>query len=212
MMGMTYRRIGILCLLTTAVCLGCDRHTTTGPTGVQKSSGERRLFSTPDVDELLHTLPMVAVWTDSTGFSAQPSLRVALWDDGRVLFAINDGEPNSTLRFRHISRDTTKQLKHDIRKTGLFELKGHRYLVHDASVMCLLATVYDYKQLLYWDEVVSPNYGINIDPKPHHHDFINAWKSANDLALTSISSESVPIEYAFRAPESWYVKRAIQSE
>ena len=113
------------------------------------SKTERRLFSTLDVDELIHTSPIVAVWTDSTDFSAQPSLRVALWDDGRVLFAANDGEPNSTLRFGHILRDTTKELKHDIRKTGLFELKGHCYLVPDALVMYLLAAVDDYKHFLY---------------------------------------------------------------
>jgi hypothetical protein len=69
------------------------------------------------------------------------------------------------------------------------------------------------QQILRWDERESLNYGVNIDPKPHHLKFISCWKEVNSLALAAIPKESKAHEPRFeQTPKSWRLKPAIQSE
>ncbi len=98
-------------------------------------------------------------------------------------------------------------------KTGAFDLKGYCYLVPDGGMDCMMLDFSGKKQMLYWDEIEGPNYGINIDPEPHHLKFIECWKKVNALALNFIPARSEPVAEDFRsAPRSWYLKEAIQSE
>ena len=69
------------------------------------------------------------------------------------------------------------------------------------------------QQMLFWDERETPGYGINIAPKENHLKFIRCWKDVNSLALKAIPKESQPYGKRFeRTPDSWRVKRPIQSE
>lgn len=105
------------------------------------------------------------------------------------------------------------ELKKAIARTGVFELKGHCYLVPDAAVDCVMLDFGENRQMLYWDEVEAPNYGINSSGKPHHASFKKRWKEVNALALQAIPKEAQRYNERFeRPPESWRLKPAIQSE
>ena len=101
----------------------------------------------------------------------------------------------------------------NIRQTGVFDLKGHCYLVPDAPVDCVMLSFGDSQQMLYWDEVEDKSYGININPKPHHLDFKKAWWNVNQLALSVLPDQAKKLDVRFqRPPKEWYLKRMIQSE
>ncbi len=202
--------LGSFCLLTAALCGGCNHQTSR--TEINQPTGKHQMGSSPDIAKLFEKLPLVAVWTEPTRAFREQSLRIAIWDDGWIVFGANDEDSNATMRFGRLSLSELEELNQEIRGTGIFDLKGHCYLVPDARVMCLLSVLDGKKQLLYWDEVEQPNYGINSNPKPHHLQFMKVWKLTNHLALAAIPAKSVPLESKLFIPDSWYVKRAIQSE
>jgi hypothetical protein len=157
--------------------------------------------------------PFLAIWQADGGLVGGAYLRIAIWDDGRIRFAQDQKKWSHALRQGRISADQIARLKEDILKTGVFELKGYCYLVPDADMDCLLLDFSGMNQMLYWDEVEAPNYGINIDPKPHHLKFKECWKMVNELALKVVPVRSEPAAQEFRsAPKSWYLKEVIQSE
>ena len=94
---------------------------------------------------------------------------------GRVVFARDPNVWNHDLLLGRIPEEVLTRLKQDIRKKGVFELKGNCYLVPDASVDCVMLSFGNSQQMLYWDEVENSGYGININPKPHHLAFKKAW-------------------------------------
>src|SRR5262249_44927536 len=115
--------------------------------------------------------PTIAIWEDSPGMTADtnyPYLRVAVWPDGTVVFARDPNVWNQDLLIGHLSAQVLARLEQDIRQTGVFELKGHCYLVPDAPVDCIMLSFGGSKQMLYWDEVENEGYGININAKPQH--------------------------------------------
>lgn len=160
--------------------------------------------------------PILAVWQDSPGYNADtnyPYLRVAIWSDGRVVFARDPNIWNHDLLLGRIPEKVLIALKQNIRKTGVFGLKGNAYLVTDASIDCVMLSFGDAQQMLYWDEVETVGYGININPKPHHLAFKQAWWDVNRLALSALPKQAKKVDARFqRPPESWYLKKMIQSE
>jgi hypothetical protein len=52
--------------------------------------------------------------------------------------------------------------------------------------------------MLYWDEVEAHNYGVNINPKPHHLRFKECLKIINKLALDVRPGRSEPVRKEFR--------------
>ena len=160
--------------------------------------------------------PFLAIWRDSEGLhrgSEAPYLRIAIWNDGRIVFAKDPGKWSHELREGRIDAAQLAELKQAVEKTGVFELKGNCYLVPDAPVDCVMVEVGGKQQMLYWDERETPGYGINIAPKEHHLKFIRCWKEVNRLALNAIPKESQPYTYRFqRPPQSWRLKKPIQSE
>ena len=160
--------------------------------------------------------PFLAIWQDTVGMvmgSQAPYLRIAIWNDGRIVFAQDPKKWNHELRQGTIDTAGLAQLKKAIKATGVFELKGNCYLVPDAAVDCMMIDVGDKQQMLYWDEVESPGYGINISPKPHHLEFKKCWKEVNRLAIAVLPKQSEPYKERFqRPPQSWRLKETIQSE
>lgn len=170
--------------------------------------------STARAENSTNDRPMLAIWCDSECRmdSNPPYLRIAIWNDGRVIFAAGTNGWNHDLREGHIDTARVAKLKSALEATGVFDLKGTCYLVPDAPVDCVLVDVGTKRQMLFWDEVESPNYGINIDPTPAHLEFKKCWKEVNRLALESIPKDSKPREGKFKAvPQSWRLKRPIQS-
>ncbi len=161
-------------------------------------------------------VPIIAVWEDSPGYTADtnyPYLRMAVWADGRVVFARDPNVWNHDLLLGHLPEEALAQLKQKIRQTGIFDLKGHCYLVPDAPVDCVMLSFGGSQQMLYWDEVEHERYGINISPKPHHLAFKKAWWEVNRLALSVLPDQAKKLDVRFqRPPKAWYLKRTIQSE
>jgi len=159
--------------------------------------------------------PLIAVWCNSEGMktSEGPCLRVAIWEDGQALYAKDPGKWGHSLQEGMIAPYRIKLLKKALSDTGVFELEGHCYLVPNAPTYCITLNVGDKKRTLYWDERETPNYGINIDPKPQHIEFKKCWKALNNLALVACPDQSTESTEEFtESPQSWYAERSIQSE
>ena len=166
--------------------------------------------------EISTNRPFLAIWEDSEGMhqgSQAPYLRIAIWDDGRVVCAKDPTKWNHELMEGRIVAARLTALKQAIEKTGVFELKGNCYLVPDAPVDCVMIDAGSKQQMLYWDERESPGYGINIAPKEQHLKFMACWKEVNRLALGAIPVDTQVCKERFRRPpDSWRLKRPIQSE
>ncbi len=163
--------------------------------------------------------PFLAIWRDSDGmplpghYSKAPYLRIAIWSDGRIVFAQDPKKWNHKLREGKIDSTRLPGLKKAIEKTGVFRLEGNCYLVPDAPVEYIMLDLDEEQQMLCWDEVEVPGYGINIQQTPAHLEFIHSWKKVNKLALTAIPTKSRPHEEPFkRTPESWRLKKRLQSK
>jgi hypothetical protein len=159
--------------------------------------------------------PFLALWRQSDGHDARseaPYLRFAVWSDGRVLYAKDPATWGHELRRGKLSAARVARLKAALADSGIFDLKGTTYLVPDAPIDCLMVDLGNKKQMLYWDEVEAANYGINIDPKPHHLEFKRSWKAVNHLGLVTLPDEGEAVKERFQVPQSWKLKRAVQSE
>lgn len=194
-------------LLAIALLVGCGQLPGSTDNSDAKTTGGKG-------DE--HQRPFLAIWRKHDGLregSEAPYLRIAIWNDGRMLFAKDAGKWGHDLRQGRITADRVAQLKKALLATGVFDLKGYCYLVPDAPCDCVMLDLLDKKQMLYWDEVETPGYGINISPKPHHLKFKECWKAVNKLALEARPEKSDKVKERFsRPPESWHLKKAIQSE
>jgi hypothetical protein len=158
--------------------------------------------------------PFLAIWRDHAGLhkNSGPYLRIAIWDDGKIVFARDPAKWDHDLLEGRLNAAQVKELKQAITATGVFELKGNCYLVPDAPVDCVMLDCDGKQQMLYWDEVESPGYGINIQPTETHLKFKSTWKEVNRLALQAVPKDSQPYPNRFeRPPESWRLKRPIQS-
>ncbi|MBN2578469.1 MAG: hypothetical protein JXB10_05710 [Pirellulales bacterium] len=145
--------------------------------------------------------------------SSAPYLRVAIWEDGRALFAKDPAKWGHSLREGRIAPYRIALLKKALLSTGVFDLKGTTYLVPDAPAYCITVNIGNKKRTLSWDESESPNYGININPQPQHLAFKRCWKMLNLIALVACPDQFHDSHERFsEVPQSWYANRAIQSE
>jgi hypothetical protein len=185
--------------------------------GLARSSDTRQVAASPPAQAKVEgeVRPFLALWRRDAGrfVGDTPYLRFAIWDDGRVLYAKDPKKWGHELQQGHLSASRVARLKAALGDSGVFHLKGTCYLVPDAPVDCLLVDLGGkQQQLLYWDEVEAPNYGINIDPKPSHLEFKRCWKAVNHLALVALPDEGEAVKEHIQVPKSWYLKEAIQSE
>jgi len=153
--------------------------------------------------------PLLAIWQSY----AAPGLRVAVWPDGRVVFARDPNAWGRELFLGQLSQPALKSLKIALRKMGVFSLKGTCYLVPDGSQKCIMLSFDGMKQMLYWDEVENPSYGINVNSKQQHIAFKKAWWEVTKIILTTLPPHAKRLTTHFKgAPREWYIKPTIQSE
>ena len=156
--------------------------------------------------------PFLAIWRDDDGFvskSDAPYLRVAIWDDGRVLFAKDADKWGHALLRGQIAAYRVALLKKALIGTGVFDLKGHCYLGPDMPTDCIMIAIGETEQMLYWVEGQMTW----MNSKPHRMEFARCWKAVNDLCLVACPDEFEPEhERFFQPPKSWYLKKAIQSD
>jgi hypothetical protein len=162
--------------------------------------------------------PFFAVWNSHSnaetglGHYRGPYLRFAFWDDGRVVFAKESEKDEKPLQRGRIAPYRVARLKQALLDSGAFSLKGNCYLVPDGAVISMMIDVGGQKQMLYWDEVKTQNYGINMHLKPHHLDFIRCWESLNRLGMVACPDQFETVAARVRPPQSWKLKPPIQSE
>ena len=179
------------------------------------SGCENRATKAPNLSQLLEKPPLVAVWRKfHSTLSVEDSLalRAAIWADGTVIFNSDPTIWDNKLHYGRLDNNQIKQIKQKIAATELFELTGTTYLVPSAEVICIMAKFDNKQQILYWDEIEKSNYGININPQPHHLKFIKTWKDLNNIVITNLPQPTGKILQPFQPPKSWYLKPAIQSE
>ena len=191
------------------------------PAGSATASSSATAAADPWVD-----LPMVAVWrkvgtppplplpdqaVPGPPFQG-PALRFALWKSGRVVFGADSASWDTPLREGKLDDDAVQAIAAALERSGVFDLRGTCYLVPDAPVLATLVRVGDREQILYWDEVVTAGFGINIQPKPQHVAFKKTWQEISDLMKARTPRVSTPLDLAFAPPPTWYVEDAIQSE
>jgi hypothetical protein len=156
--------------------------------------------------------PFLAIWRRDDGFvskSEAPYLRLAIWDDGRVLFAEDPDKWGHELLRGKIAAYRVVRLKQALIDTGVFDLKGHCYLGPDLPTDCIMIAIAEKKQMLYWVEGMMTW----VESKPHRVEFVKCWKAVNNLGLVACPDDFEPAGERFRqAPKSWYLKKAIQSE
>jgi hypothetical protein len=159
--------------------------------------------------------PIIAVWQDDPGTwktnRNYPYLRVAVWADGRVVFARDPNIWNQDLLIGQLSAQALATLQKDIRRTGVFELKGFCYLGPEFAVNCVMLSLGGSQQMLYWNEVENNLFDINY-PKPHYLVFKKAWWDVNRLVLSALPSEATKLEARLNPPKTWYLKKMLQSE
>lgn len=160
-------------------------------------------------------LPLVAVWRSNEGHvlrtdSQIPYLRVAIWPDGRFIVAKDPAKWAHDLERGSLSPEALAKLKKDLAETSAFDLKRTSYLVPDGGCNCALLKLGEKEVLLQWDEVETPNYGLNINPTPETKAFKACWKALNTLALGACPEKRESIKTRFVIPDDWLVLRAVR--
>jgi hypothetical protein len=169
--------------------------------------------------------PILAIWRDDEGnvmrhhpaapgpLTGPPYLRIAIWRDGRIVFARDPATWSHDLCEAQLSAERVTRLRREIHATGVFDLGGNCYLVPDAPEDCIMIAFGGKRQMLYWDERDIPGYGINAVWSPQREDFKTCWRAVNRLAVEAIPAHPQPVRGQFlRAPKSWFVKPAIASD
>ena len=162
--------------------------------------------------------PFFAVWssysTADTGLGHYrgPYLRFAFWNDGRVVFAKESEKDDKPLQRGRIAAYRVARLKQALFDSGVFARKGNCYLIPDAGFISMMIDLGAHKQMLHWDEVKATNRGININPKPHHLDFMRSWEALNSLGLVACPDQFETIREKVRPEPNWSLKPPIQSE
>jgi len=176
--------------------------------GVRADAAEE---AAPFIPDPAGKLPMLALWLSHDGnapskMQRAPALRFAIWEDGRVLFAKDPGKWGGELQEGKIAPDKLALLKKQVAESGILKLKDDGYAVPDASGISMIVNVAGKPRLFYWDEVETPGYGINSNPKPEHLEFKRCWKQVSGLGVAAVPDASRKLSQSFRPPDSWRLR------
>jgi hypothetical protein len=143
--------------------------------------------------------PLVAVWrVINTDVTIEPLdvsyLRVAVWEDGTVIFARDPTRWERKLLRGSISQAEIDQLKKELVDSGIFAVTETSYLVPDAPVDAIAVQIDNQKTTLSWDERENPHYGANIGNTPQYREFKKCWKAVNRIAIGACPKMARPIE------------------
>jgi hypothetical protein len=126
--------------------------------------------------------PIIAIWRDHDGHrpkSEAPYLRIAIWSDGRIVFAKDRKKWSHELLEGRIEPERLAELKNAAEGTGVFELKGNCYLVPDAPVDCMMINFGTKQQMLYQ----TPSHP---DARPRSDRFRCGGRESKFLAATAL--------------------------
>lgn len=147
--------------------------------------------------------PLVAIWRQHGGFTGESGvsyLRVAIWEDGRVLVGRNSEEWGHELLEGRVAANRIAHLKAALVETGVFDLKKTAFVVPDLPCDHVLVDLGNRRQFLAWLEEPTPG----RDSSHPVDDLENCWQAINGLALVACPDQLVPAKIRFEhTPESW---------
>ena len=205
----------MMILLLGLFLVGC------GPNGEAGPNASQAQVDANSTSSIVHGVeddgrPIVAIWRAHDGHrldSQGPYLRVAIWADGRAVFAENPEDWASALREGTVPLGAhgCVQAMHSPRQASL-TLTVTATLSWMPPVTASCVRLGGQERILYWDEVEHPRYGINVSPQERHYQFMDTWKNINSLTLASLPTGCSSAATASAViQESWYIQRAIQS-
>lgn len=164
--------------------------------------------------EMAHTcsvervdLPIVALWRDDVGMvesdERPPFIRLAIWDDGTVVYAQSQDIWNHELCCGKLPTERIARLKAAIGESGIFSVSMTGHLVPDTPRDILMVNCSGRTKVLFWDEIDIPESGINAFPTTESIEFKRCWKTVGHLATLSLPLGGVSKEARFTVPVSW---------
>lgn len=161
-------------------------------------------------------VPFLAVWMEDDGAGgpqiAVPRLRIAFWDNGKVVFDEKAPQWSKTLRKGMLKPEEVESLKQSLRQTTVLQLKETASLMPDGPEICMMVRIENKQQVLYWDEIESHTTGINVRLTEAMIQFKECWKKLNLIALNARPRETKPAEEPFhRPPRTWREKSGFSS-
>jgi hypothetical protein len=161
---------------------------------------------TESTQAILQKRPVLAVWQDHPGMTDQPhgaSLRVAIWDDGTVVFNKDLSDFGRDLQRGKIAPYRLALLKHALERSAAFSLKETGYAVPDAEGDCILFDLGAKGQVLNCEEGLLLNHS-----GPEYRELKKCWETLNDLAILSCPDQFEPVPEKFtKTPDSWRIER-----
>ena len=129
------------CLLSILIllCAGCERSAISNSIGVIADSGD--------------DIPFLAIWCadNGSGKRNEPSLRIAVWDDGRIVFAEDPTVWSYNLRYGRLASEEVDSLKESLVATSVFDLEDYCFLLPLGQLDCVLTKVGVKEKILYLD-------------------------------------------------------------
>ncbi|MFA6242544.1 MAG: hypothetical protein WC655_16525 [Candidatus Hydrogenedentales bacterium] len=147
-------------------------------------------------------VPFIAVWLERAGIDMEyPFLRVAIWEDGRVVFAEDPNTWSHHLLLGQISPSEVESLKQLLPETGLFDLKERRLLYPDSKSVLLSFAKGGTRQELAYAEFPEPVSGPLTDDQIQ---LVKTWFMVNRIVLAALPSHAQALHRRFpEPPESW---------
>lgn len=160
--------------------------------------------------------PLVAIWRpydtvpDSTGRFFYISLVVAIWQDGRVVFARDPYDGGHDLLEGRIPPYRIARLKTALADTGVFELKKTMFLTPSLTPSYTLVDLGEgQRQLLGWSSTkLACDSG-----DPRRLAFEDCWREVKNLALVACPDQRTAAKIRFRyTPDSWWLEDDAQAK
>ncbi|MFA6243931.1 MAG: hypothetical protein WC655_23510 [Candidatus Hydrogenedentales bacterium] len=145
--------------------------------------------------------PIVAVWKGPTSYNTLQAsyLRVAIWEDGRVVFAKDPGGWSHDLLLGQISTDDVVRVKRSLKESGVFELEDTSFGLSGFPSLCILVAIDEDERLLQIAESETYCYlGIS--------DFMRVQPKVLRIVASCVPQKSKELGQQQFAPQrSWYL-------
>ncbi len=170
---------------------------------VASNSSAQAPTNAPDL--ISHERPFIAIWEDKPGHTFKqeaPYLRIAIWNDGSVLFAANPKSWSHGLRRGRISVEQVTRLKSAISASGVFDLKTTGIYPVCCPQDYILADLGAKQQLLSCAEVAWPHV-----KEREYQELRKCWYALDQIALSGRPDDFEAVDQRFRkAPPSWFLQ------
>lgn len=148
--------------------------------------------------------PFLAIWRNYDGFTSKgeaPYLRIAMWDDGRVVFSPEVIGWNHTLQKGRIAAYRVERIKRALMDLGVFKLEKTGYGIPSMPQDLILLDLGEGKR-----KVLSGIDGDVIRRKARAgwEDYVRCWESIKTIAAIGCPDDFEKVTERFESvPKSW---------